>query len=239
MNTDVNAFNDAGLTIMQDAHDDEILTFKSSDVAHGMTDHTDTNSYCTIKKDTGPGGASIKGYTGGTDVIGMSITGIGATENTNKQANSSGALHLYGGKANGAGIQQLTVDGNMVCIGSATSDIRLIVDRNGDVHYDGGTNANDWDDHDDIGLLNTFRNLTTSNKAQDVFGEFIDENAQILHDTGVITMNDDGHHFVSTKGLNALIIDTIRQEGQKWRSVIGNYKDKITALESRLMRLEA
>ena len=51
-------------------------------------------------------------------------------------------------------------------------------------------------------------------------------------------MNDDGHHFVSTKGLNALIIDTIRQEGQKWRKSIEDYQDKIAALESRLMLLE-
>jgi hypothetical protein len=52
-------------------------------------------------------------------------------------------------------------------------------------------------------------------------------------------MNEDGHHFVSTKGLNALIIDTIRQEGQRWRKVVGEYQDKIAALESRLLRLEA
>jgi len=44
-----------------------------------------------------------------------------------------------------------------------------------------------------------------------MFGNFVQENAEVLDKYGVITLNDDGHHFVSTKGLNALVIDAIRQ----------------------------
>ena len=129
---------------------------------------------------------------------------------------------------------------NMVSFYNHGAGVRLLVTGDGDVYYSGSTNADQgWDDKDDIGLLNTFRNLTTGKRAQHVFGEFIQENAQLLHDTGVITLNDDGNHFVSTKGLNALIIDTIRQEGKKWRKTTEKYKDKIAQLESRLMRLEA
>jgi len=43
------------------------------------------------------------------------------------------------------------------------------------------------------------------------FGDFIEENAKVLSDTGVIEFNDDGHHFFSVKGLNGLMIDSIRQ----------------------------
>ena len=44
-----------------------------------------------------------------------------------------------------------------------------------------------------------------------MFGNFVQENAEVLDKYGVITMNDDGNHFISTKGLNALVIDAIRQ----------------------------
>ena len=70
-----------------------------------------------------------------------------------------------------------------------------------------------YDDYDDVALLSASRHVTHQNKnfAKRVYGDFIQEHAQVLHDNGVITMNDDGHHFVSTKGMNGLIIDAIRQ----------------------------
>ena len=95
----------------------------------------------------------------------------------------------------------------------------LSVDASGNTYYDGTSNASNWDDYDDTALLDAFRHVTTSesdkDKATKVFGNFIEENAQILHDSGVITMNDNGHHFVDTKGLNGLIIDSIRQTNHK------------------------
>ncbi len=62
-------------------------------------------------------------------------------------------------------------------------------------------------------LLTAKRIVTHTDRAwaQKTFGKFVSEHAQILHDAGIITMNDDGAHFVSTKGLNALMIDAIRQ----------------------------
>ena len=107
-----------------------------------------------------------------------------------------------------------------------------LCDADGDVHYDGTTNASAWDDHEDLQLLNTFRGLTTQGKAKEVFGDWVGEHAQVLHDTGVITMNEDGHHFVSTKGLNALMIDTQRQEGNKWRAAIEAQDVEIAELKA-------
>jgi hypothetical protein len=78
-----------------------------------------------------------------------------------------------------------------------------------------------------------------------VFGDVVQEHAQVLNDTGVITLNDDGHHFVSTKGLNGLLIDSIRQvhsraeeRDQKLLEAIDQRDTKIALLEQRLNRLE-
>ena len=45
---------------------------------------------------------------------------------------------------------------------------------------------------------------------------WIDEKADVLDASGVITRNDfDGHHFMSIKGMFGLLIDNARQQGEK------------------------
>ena len=235
-----NASMTQGLTIQQGSNSDQILALKASDIAHGMTAITGTNegdTYAKFDKIDGNGGCRFAGL--GEDIAAISLDSFGTNENTTKSTSGVGTIMMLALKKSGTGFTSFGNDHNLVAIRNSNNITRWLLAGDGDVFYDGTTNASNWDDHDDVGLLDTFRNLTTANKAQDVFGEFVEKNAQILHDTGVITMNEDGHHFVSTKGLNALIIDTIRQEGQKWRKVVGEYQDKIAALEQRLLRLEA
>ena len=233
-----NANMTQGITIQQGSASNQVLAFKhSGSVAHGMTDLYETDTYGMIGRSATDGGMSLECLSGSSALC-FSVTSNAGAENTASSTSAISASQFTSEKKNGTTRQAIGADGNLFGVRNG-GNTRLVLKGDGDLHYDGSTNATSWDDHDDVGLLNTFRNLTTANKAQDVFGQFIDENAQILHDTGVITMNDDGHHFVSTKGLNALIIDTIRQEGQKWRKVVGEYHDKIAALEQRLLRLEA
>ena len=238
INETANANMTQGLTINQNANDNEILALKSSDVAHGMTDLAETDTYGWFNKLSGDqGGLGIWGITENS-LNAAILYAFTAGANSTKSASGGAAAVIRVGKKSGTGSTSYGADENMAGFYNQASGMQWIIDGSGDVYYAGSTNASHWDDEDDIGLLNTFRNLTTGKKAQHVFGEFVQENAEVLHDSGVITMNDDGNHFVSTKGLNALIIDTIRQEGQKWRKVAGEYQDKIAALESRLMRLE-
>jgi len=233
-----NANMTQGITINQGTNANEVLAFCSSDVAHGLS-LAATDTFCSFIKSTDAGGGVVmQGLTDANHPNSYQTMGFhvyqGVAADTTKSISGYGMARFRCACSNST----VTTNGNMLSIDN-NGNTKFIIDGEGDVFYDGTTNAGNWDDHDDVGLLSAFRNLTTSNKAQDVFGEFVSENAKVLHDTGVITMNDDGHHFVSTKGLNALIIDTIRQEGQRWRKVVGEYQDKIAALESRLLRLEA
>ena len=236
-----NANMSQGITLNQGASDNEIFALKSSDVAHGCTDQTETDTFFKITKNHGSyGGVNLNAYqeAGESSPFSMSVA-TGWTGDTTKSGGATGYFRMNASLISGTGVAAPSSNRNLLVIRNAGTT-EWLVDNDGDVYYDGSTNASQsWDDYDDVGLLSTFRNLTTDNKAQDVFGQFVEDNAQILHDTGVIQRNDDGHHFVSTKGLNALIIDTIRQEGQKWRKVVEEYQDKIAALEQRLLRLEA
>ncbi len=53
-----------GLTINQGSNDDEIISFKSSDVGHSLEDLTEVDTYGFIRK--------INGFLGGLDVVGVS-----------------------------------------------------------------------------------------------------------------------------------------------------------------------
>lgn len=71
-----NAKNTYGFTINQLAADDEILSLKSSDVAHGMTVNTETDTYFYIKKASATlGGNSIAGLSSG-DGSGFKFWGV-------------------------------------------------------------------------------------------------------------------------------------------------------------------
>ena len=100
-----------------------------------------------------------------------------------------------------------------LCVFSQSGTTRWLIDKEGDTHADGTHNDGVFDDYDDVALLSASRHVTHTDKnfAKTVYGDFIQEHAQVLADNGVITLNDDGHHFVSTKGLNGLMIDAIRQ----------------------------
>ena len=240
INDTANSYSaNTGMTVNVGAQSGATMAFKSN-TSHDMTSIVEADTYGDIIERVGEGGVMLRGFIDtGNDNVAIEMLGYVEAEITTKSASGHGVIRLRGATSNGSGgANTMGSNANVVTVNDSNGTV-WICDSDGDVHYDGTTNASAWDDHDDVGLLGTFRNLTTSNKAQDVFGEFVSENAKVLHDTGVITMNDDGHHFVSTKGLNALIIDTIRQEGQKWREVVGEYQDKIAALESRLLRLEA
>ncbi len=237
LNDTANANTTVGLTLNQGANDDEIISLKSSDVAHGMTSNTETDTFGLLKKSGATnGGCSIFGYGETTDAL--ILGGFNTTDDTTKSLSGNAIVTLAGAKKSGTTAGAPGSDANIVKVSVNSVGTVWLVDKEGDVHYDGTTNATAWDDHDDLGLLNTVRNIQTGQKAQHIFGTFVSENAQVLHDTGVVTLNDDGHHFVSTKGLNALIIDTIRQEGQKWRTAMDQRDNEIAELRGELMRLQ-
>ena len=70
-----------GLTINQGANDDAILALKSSDVAHGVTDYSETDTYFTIVKVGGAdGGAMLRGFSDAN--VSVAIDAIGNTDDT-------------------------------------------------------------------------------------------------------------------------------------------------------------
>ena len=115
MNDSVNAFNDAGLTIMQDGHDDEILTFKSSDVAHGMTDVAETDTYARFYKRHGSyGGLLIEALMDPGETSPLIFTSTGANPDDTRSTAGKGMAHFDLHKTNGTGRTSLGGTENLV-----------------------------------------------------------------------------------------------------------------------------
>ena len=223
---DASPNNLSGLTIQMGADDGEIITLKSTDVAHGLTGVTETDVFGRLNKASSAlGGFGITGLTEVTGTSGLLLDSRYGADNTAKSAASLGALELRVAKHDGVGGGSSPAAGQNLVVVSDTfaGAAKWLVDQEGDAHYDGTTNATAWDEYDDIALLTAARGvlMPVRSEMRERFGEWIEQYKQVLHETGVITINEDGHHFVSTKGLNALFMDTFRQVG-----------DRLGALES-------
>src|SRR3989304_3025942 len=95
LNDTANASMTTGLTLNQGAADDEILAFKSSDVAHGVTTGsyaTETDTYGTGRKATAQhGGLSWRGYT--EDAVGLELVGVATL--TDSAKTTAGVAPIY------------------------------------------------------------------------------------------------------------------------------------------------
>ena len=209
-----NSKQGVGMTLNQGANDDEVLALKSSDVSQSVTNVAEDDTYFHIKKNSADrGGALLVGFAeDDLTEAAIKIRGYGEGSSGTRSTSGTAVIAIDARKNADADGQGIDSNANL-CIFQAAGTTVWIVDKEGDTHADGTHNDTVYDDYDDVALLSASRHVTHQNKnfAKRVYGDFIQEHAQVLHDNGVITMNDDGHHFVSTKGMNGLIIDAIRQ----------------------------
>ena len=157
-----NASNTGGLTINQAALDNEILSFKSSDVAHGLTDEAETDTYAAFQKvDAVAGGIHIRGFKEGnygTNAVKIDGFADGAGLSATQTTSGSGGITLqYNGHNESNAIENLNANGVVFAIRGNTigGAIRtlFIVDEDGDVLVDGSTSLTAFDAWDDAALL--------------------------------------------------------------------------------------
>jgi len=136
INETANSLMTQGFTINQGANDDEILDFKSSDVAHGITNSAETDTFGLFKKWSGAnGGLRMEGLADGTSASAIAILSTSTGEDTTKTTSGVGGLYLDGRKANGVNTQALGTDANIVVI-RTNGTTRFIFDVEGSAHAD-------------------------------------------------------------------------------------------------------
>lgn len=140
-----------GLCLNQGTFDTNILSFKSSDVAHGITDIDETDTYFSIiKKDAAAGGTLIKSYTESN--IGLQFLIVATTEITTDTNTSLAAASIISSLKNGTGAGSFGNTANIFSVSNA-STTRFIIKGNGDIHAT-NTTITALDDEDDLELAN-------------------------------------------------------------------------------------
>jgi len=215
-----------GLTINQGGADDEILALKSSDVAHGITDLAETDTFGTLTKaGVSTGGLYVKGYSSGT--VGLFLKGVHTTDDTTKTTGGIGAVTLHGSLKSAANEADLGANANILAVRNRTTT-RFILDADGDSHQDVGTAWTNFDAHQDVELL-TALSVHVSGEGDPIrssFASFLVFNRQRLQDLKLVTFNEDGHHFVNMSKLTMLLTGAVRQ-----------MSSRIDAIEQKLLSL--
>jgi hypothetical protein len=158
-----------GITISQGDADNEILAFKSSDVAHGMTTIAETDTFAGfLKAGATAGGIKIRGLgdsaTPGTGAIALEGINGGAAD-TAKTTSGYGIIDMLCGIKDGTGQQIPGANQNMVSIRDAAATARYLFDVEGSAYAD--VEWTTYDTYDDLSLISDMEDTLLAMEAPD------------------------------------------------------------------------
>lgn len=226
----------AGLVLNQGANDDFIASFKSSDVAHGVTNSAETDTYGAISKFSATGGGiRLSGFGEDGSITGVGFTAVGdttTTKSTSGQGIVSFDCYMNDASATAAAV---TANSNLLVVRSNTTT-RFILDADGDSHQDVGTAWTNFDFLDDIATLNAvaYHVARDDDPIKDKFRDWTLTKRERLEELGLASFDKDGRPFMNMSKLAMLNTGAIRQLGEALQS----RDEKIEALERRLMAIE-
>jgi len=236
-----NAKQTVGLTINGVATDDEAVSLKSStDIAHGITDITETDTwYFLAKNSPTAGGAAIAGLSEGT--VAIEIEGYITTADTSDTTGSSGAITDRTFLKSGTGTADVGATGNVYAFKNNATAL-LVIKGNGALHATNITSGSgdldgvQLDNEDDVGLIRTMERHTHSD-AGVVMTKWDDEvtaNEADLRRVGVLVGD-----FYSIQRYQSLLGGGIWQNRVRMNGLAEAIESRILQLESKIKLLEA
>jgi len=260
INETLNASVTTGLTINQGANDNEIFTLKSSDVAHGYTSQSETDTYFNIIKGLDPaaGGVFLRTLTENTAITKtMGLDSRGGTATTTQTTAASGLMDFYVAQHNGsnavAGLTSNGVAFTFACRNNAGSDVSIfLIDEDGDFLYD-GADGGAFDSVEELGgavhdvsLCRAFDLQISSEKSliKTRWDDFVCYNKDDLVKAGILgycSPEDEAkgeRGLVSGRQLARLHNGAIWQTHVEVQELKEVYENRIALLEQRLNLLE-
>lgn len=234
-----NATVTLGLTLNQGAADDSILELKSSDVAHGVTTLTETDTYAMFRKYVAAnGGLEVVGVEDTGDT-GLALTAVAVTANATRSTSGAAPIMLKAHLKSGTGLATVGADKNLLTV-SDNGTVRFVLDSDGDSFQDVGTAWTNFDTHDDVALLTdlSFAVTRSDDPLKESFGDFLKYNRAALEQTKLVSFNDapgeDGRPFVNMSRLAMLMVGAIRQVGNQ----VVEMRAELNAVKSALPAAE-
>jgi hypothetical protein len=228
-----------GLTIDQEDADDEILTLKSSDVAHGITDVTETDSFGILKKaQASSGGLNIGGWKDADGNPGYALTldaVLDEDTDTTKSTSGYGNLMLRAYRGNGTTVQALNSGGNVLCVRNSNTT-EFIIDAEGDFHYN-GSDGGAFDEFDDAALVRAFSQATVDSGRliRSRWDEFVGYNEQSLIDAGILGAPRSEGGLINGAQLQRLFAGAIWEAFRERREL----QEEVQSLRGQLRLLSA
>jgi len=215
-----------GLTINSSAEDGGLLVLKSSDVAHGMTNNVQTDTYLYMGKDSATaGGAQIVGYSEATR--GMRLHGVYTTSTTGKASDSTAGVSIIASKASSANITNPAANDNLVSIVQYDTTA-FIFDKEGDFHADSSSTT--FDAYDDAQLARAWDLTHGRGVIESKFDKFVAYNHEKLADLQLVGREKDGtpNHFINVTGMQRLHNGAIWQQYEKHNQLLEAVYDLAT-----------
>lgn len=227
INDTSNAKMSIGVTINQDASDDEILALKSSDVAHGMTDQTETDTFGVFSKHTGGGGLKMGGFIA-TGIAHSAVQVLGAlvdAADTTHTAAGFGVIRLNAFLKSGASIGSVGANGNLLTVENAGST-KFIVDAEGNFFSD--DTGSTYSAFDDAMLALAWEyHASPKDALREVWSKYCAYNKQTLVEAGILAPDGPNGErgMVNMSALTKLAIGAAWQNGlairQLTRALVG------------------
>ena len=184
-----NAYMTQGLTINQGTNDDEIFALKSTDMAHGVTDTTETDTLFSIRKTSTSGGVQAQCFS--EDDIALNLWGVHTNDNTTKTTGGSSTVRVTALKKNGTAVGGPGANANLFSVFNGGVGSVFIVDAEGDLYADGGTSSTNmvtqYDEYEDAQLIRAFSTMGNAKSViKDKWDNFVSYNEDTLVELGIL-----------------------------------------------------
>ena len=207
---DVGAF---GLCLNQGTADGNILTFKSSDVAHGITGSAETDTFVKFSKHSATnGGLSILALSEASETIKLNANPTSAL--TDQNTSTLGAHTISVSKKSGTGTGSFDGTGNILSIANHTTT-RFHFRGDGNFYADAGSNT--FDEFEDAHLVRAYDLSHGKGVINSKFDEYVKYNHEKLAELDLVGRENNGepNHFINVTGFQRLHNGAIWQQYEK------------------------
>ena len=203
-----------GLCIQQAGNDTNILTFKSSDVAHGITNTAETDTYFEMKKQSASaGGVAQTSYS--EQKLAHAFEGfVGLAEESSPSAASFGPFYFNASIKSGTGIAEMSASQHLFAVAN-DGDAKFMIDGDGTFHSDGAGGT--YDTYEDAQLVRAFDLSHMEGVINSKFDKFVQYNHEDLAAAKLVGREPDGtpNHFINYPAFNRLHNGAIWQQYEK------------------------
>jgi hypothetical protein len=202
-----------GLTLNQGAEDLNVLSLKSSDVAHGITGTAETDTFAFLRKHSATnGGLSIIALSEASETIKLNANPTGAL--TDQNTSTLGAHTISVSKKSGSGTASFDGTGNILSISNHTNT-RFHFRGDGNFYADAGSNT--FDEFEDAHLVRAYDLSHGKGVINSKFDEYVKYNHEKLAELDLVGREENGtpNHFVNVTGFQRLHNGAIWQQYEK------------------------